>query len=252
MDVNARFSGLNTLIYGALLALPPLAGIFIGAPMLAREFEHGTARLVWTQGITRLRWLATKLNIIVPFAVIASAALAWIAVRWVGAQLGLFTSRWATFDIQGLPFISYVLFALALGIAAGGIIRRVVPAMAATLVLFVASRIAVLIWARPNFLPPLKWDISKPMIGGGDIWNLGQQVTDLSGHPVSAQYYRQLEASAGSQGFTADYLLAHGVVVLQMYQPESRFWLFQSLEAGLFALLAIVLIGISIWWVRRT
>jgi hypothetical protein len=33
----------------------------------------------------------------------------------------------------------------------------------------------------------------------------------------------------------ADYFRAHGVIVLQLYQPESRFWLFQCLEAVLFA-----------------
>jgi len=34
--------------------------LFIGAPLLAREFEHGTFRLAWTQGISRRRWLLSK------------------------------------------------------------------------------------------------------------------------------------------------------------------------------------------------
>lgn len=249
MDANARFGALNTLIYGGLLVLPPLAGVFIGAPLLAREFEHGTARLVWTQGITRLRWLASKLVLILPFAALLSAVLAWVAIRWVESQLGMFTSRWASFDIQGQAFVAYVIFAMALGAAVGGIVRRLVPAMAVTLVGFVAIRVGVLLWVRPNFQPPLEWDIGKPM--SGDIWTLGQRAVDLSGHPVSPEHYRQLEAYAVSQPFTADYLREHGVIVLQIFQPESRFWLFQNLEAVLFAVLALVLIGVAIWSTRR-
>ena len=32
-----------------------------GAPLLAREFEDGTHSLVWTQGVTRRRWLIRQL-----------------------------------------------------------------------------------------------------------------------------------------------------------------------------------------------
>ena len=35
-----------------LTLLPALAGLFIGAPLLARELEHGTHRLAWTQSLT--------------------------------------------------------------------------------------------------------------------------------------------------------------------------------------------------------
>ena len=33
-----------------LAVLPALAGLFVGAPLLARELEHGTHRFAWTQG----------------------------------------------------------------------------------------------------------------------------------------------------------------------------------------------------------
>ena len=44
----------------AALAVPGLIGMFWGAPLIAREFETGTFRLAWTQGVTRTRWLAAK------------------------------------------------------------------------------------------------------------------------------------------------------------------------------------------------
>ena len=45
---------------GYLILLPALVGMFVGAPLLARELEHGTHRLAWTQSVTRRRWLLSK------------------------------------------------------------------------------------------------------------------------------------------------------------------------------------------------
>lgn len=248
IDFNERFSGFTILFQAALLAVPALAGVFIGAPLLARELEQCTDRLVWTQGITRHRWLAVKLGLILVVTLAISTGLAIAGGRW--AQVGWIWSRWDSFDIQGLAFVSYVMFAIALGVAAGALIRRTVPAMAATLVIFVAVRLGVYLGLRPRFLPPLEWDISKPI--SGDVWTLGQRVVDLSGHPVPQQRYNQLVANAGIlPGSMSDYLRAHGVIVLRLYQPGSRFWLFQSMEAGLFMLLAVMLVGAVVWLTRR-
>ena len=37
-----------------------MIGAFWGAPMVARELETGTHRLVWNQSVTRTRWLADE------------------------------------------------------------------------------------------------------------------------------------------------------------------------------------------------
>ncbi len=42
---------------------PLLIGMFWGAPLVSREFETGTFRLAWTQGVSRSRWLAVKLGL---------------------------------------------------------------------------------------------------------------------------------------------------------------------------------------------
>lgn len=52
-------------------------------------------------------------------------------------------------------------------------------------------------------------------------------------------------------GSVDDYFRAHGVIVLQLYQPESRFWLFQGIEAARFVLLAAMLLGAAMWLIRR-
>ena len=53
----------------ALALAPAIVGAFWGAPMVARELESGTHRLVWNQTVTRTRWLATKLGVTVLAAV---------------------------------------------------------------------------------------------------------------------------------------------------------------------------------------
>ncbi|HEX5440190.1 MAG TPA: hypothetical protein VFW76_04860, partial [Ktedonobacterales bacterium] len=62
-SITSRFNNLyfgNLLGLAGLLALPLLVGMFLGAPLVARELETGTFRLIWTQSVTRLRWLLTK------------------------------------------------------------------------------------------------------------------------------------------------------------------------------------------------
>jgi len=79
--------------------LPLLAGVFIGAPLVAREYESGTFNLAWTQGITRQRWLGMKLawlggRILVVFTLLALAGSWWNEP--VNALLGPFRD----FDAQ--------------------------------------------------------------------------------------------------------------------------------------------------------
>lgn len=38
---------------------------------------------------------------------------------------------------------------------------------------------------------------------------------------------------------------------IQHYQPADRFWIFQSIESGILVVLAAILIGFAIYWVRR-
>ena len=251
-NFDSRFSTLFTAFEGALLALPGLAGIFIGAPLLAREFEHGTIRLVWTQGVTRRRWLATKLAVVLAWSALVGGLLGGVGSLTTGTPEGMFADRWSAFDFQWPVLISYSVFAIALGVAAGALFRRAVPAMAVTLVVFVAARLGIAQLLRPNFLPPISMDQSQVGSNLGDSWNIGIRAVDLSGHPVSHDYLNQLVANAGAlQGSLSDYLRARGVVELYVYQPESRFWLFQSFEAGLFIALAVLLIAVVIWSARR-
>jgi hypothetical protein len=58
------------------------------------------------------------------------------------------------FPTRGITPLGYAAFAFALGVTAGMLIRRTVPAMAATLATFLFIQIAWPIWVRPHLIPP--------------------------------------------------------------------------------------------------
>ncbi len=79
--INA-FQSTNVILKGGfvLQAIPLLIGAFVGAPLLAREFETGTFRYAWTQGFGRWRWTVAKLVLVgVAVAAIASAFSALVS-----------------------------------------------------------------------------------------------------------------------------------------------------------------------------
>ena len=57
------------------------------------------------------------------------------------------------FDIHGIVVFGYVMFALALGVFAGAVTGRLLPAMATTVVGFIGVRVAVMLAARDRYLP---------------------------------------------------------------------------------------------------
>ena len=60
-QVEAHGQTLATVYYAGIAVmflLPPLIGVFWGAPLVSRELESGTFRLAWSQSVTRSRWLA--------------------------------------------------------------------------------------------------------------------------------------------------------------------------------------------------
>ena len=59
------------------------------------------------------------------------------------------------FEIEGLVVPAYAVFALAVGVLAGALLRRTIPAMSAALATFLAVRLAVEKFLRPHFLAPL-------------------------------------------------------------------------------------------------
>lgn len=249
-----RFGTLHFLVHAALLAVPALAGLFIGAPLLAREFEQGTDQLVWSQGTTRRHWLLVKLCLLIALTCVLAAVLAVASQVFFQEQAAVNPSLWMEFDYMGPAFVSYAFFSLGLGVAAGAAIGKTVPAMALALVGYVGVRMGIGYLARPNFLTPLQWDFTTTFTSPpGDIWTIGdQRHLNLQGHQISeAQYTAAANTCSQVQTNFSACLHDHGVAVLQAYQPGDRFWLFQSVEAAIFVIFGIALLALTVWLVAR-
>jgi hypothetical protein len=201
---------LHNLLGPLLLAVPALLGIFWGAPLVAREFETGSYRLAWTQSVTRTRWLAVKVGLI-GLVSIAVAGLVSLMITWWSSPLDrVDMNRFApgAFDERGIVAIGYAAFAFALGLAAGALIRRTVPAMATTLVAFVGARLAMTYWIRPHLIAPAHTSAGLDSASGlgfevdgssgvtfvagpphiPNAWVYSDRIVDRAGHATTHQF----------------------------------------------------------------
>jgi hypothetical protein len=156
----------NLFVAGVIVlgVAPAIIGAFWGAPLVARELEGGTHRLVWSQSVTRTRWLATKLGTVTLGAAAAVGVLT-LAISWWAKPLdgalsstrGSLPSRITpvTFAMRGVVPVSYAVFAVVLGVTVGAVLRRSVPAMAVTLALYTLVQVAMPLWVRPHLMPPV-------------------------------------------------------------------------------------------------
>jgi hypothetical protein len=250
------------------LVVPALIGVFWGAPLVASEIEQGTHRLAWTQGVSRLRWINTKVVAMGAATVAGAAALAWLTSWWslpfVRASDDRFSS--GVFDLRGIVPVAYALFALAVGVAVGTLVRRTVPAMAATLGTYAVVRGVVELWVRPHFASPRTVSYgffgSSPRTGLGD-WVLSTRTVDGAGHVLAQGQSLDINVmrlrcpSIVPKGGFPDQTAVQacirriGLHIESTYQPGNRYWTFQGIEAAIFVALSIGLLALSVWWVRR-
>jgi hypothetical protein len=250
------------LAWGDLLTwlnlLPALAGVFIGAPLLARELEHGTWQFAFTQTVTRTRWLCVKLAV-VGLAVAAFGAALTAVFSWWRAPLDAIEGRIgpSAFNFEGLSLTTAAVFAFAAGTVAGALLRRTVAAMAVSLLVYFVVRTPIELYARPRYRAPLlrildmNASAEKPQQTTTD-WVLGQGWIDATGHKLAgserAAILRQIRSGSGS---VEQYMTGHGLHHYIQYQPTGRFWTLQIIEAAIFLGLAAMFIAAAIWLVRR-
>ncbi|MFA1548742.1 ABC transporter permease [Actinomadura chokoriensis] len=287
----------HQVYYGALIALvlflPALIGTFWGAPLITRELENGTHRLVWNQSVTRTRWLAVKLGLL-GLAAMLAAGIAVLAANWWSGPLDeAVTSRFprigpVAFDTHGIVPIGHAAFAFALGVTAGVLTRRTLPAMAATLAVFAAVQVAMPLWVRPHLIPPTTGsvaitaeNISQMTLDHGagvmrvqteaapGSWTLANHTVDASGRearlpaslmtgacaPPRVEPEPKPDGGGLPPGGPSDECFAEiarlGFRQHVVYQPADRFWRLQWVETGLFAVLTLGLTGLCFSWTRR-
>jgi hypothetical protein len=138
-----------------VVVFPGLLGAFWGAPLVAAELESGSFRLAWTQDVSRVRWLALRLALSGLAGMAVAGLLSWVVTWWASPLDRAGLDQFGSFDSRDIVPAGYAAFAFALGVLCGVLLRRTVPAMAATLAGFTAARVAFRLLARPVLLPPV-------------------------------------------------------------------------------------------------
>ena len=226
---NSSFNNTDWTMGNTILILmnlaPALLGIFTGPAVFARELETGTFRYAWTQGIGRLRWTIAKLVLLAAAIVVLTWAFSqvfgWFFDPFLGFE-GMNVLAATVFDTRGIDFAAWVLLAFAIGAFLGMLIRRVIPAMAATLGAYLGVQLLAWLVLRENYpvainttnaslfnkpdSPASPWILKTWTVGGTSWWR---------------------------------------------YIPVSRFWPMQLIESGWLLVLAIALAVATVRLVRR-
>jgi ABC-type transport system involved in multi-copper enzyme maturation permease subunit len=257
-----------------LLAVPVLIGAFAGAPVLARELETGTFRYAWTLGIGRWRWTLAKL---VPLAVTAAIATGLLSMLFSWYHQPLFADGNSIpldpvlFGLRGVAYAAWTLAAFAIGALSGLLIRRVIPAIAATLAVTAGLFITTGMYLRQYYMTPLlgrnlsstpasAWVLGGWWTKGGSVVSpatMNQLQNTLAGRFMTATLPKNVKSDdikfykGPANADVQSYLYSHGYTHWISYQPGSRFWPFQWIEGGWLLALSVLLITVTVWLVRR-
>jgi hypothetical protein len=256
-------SELSNYLTIVVMFLPLLAGVFLGIPLLAREHEHRTLLLAWSQDIAPQRWLWTKLALLGVLTAAAGAAVSAAAGHLADAisvATGHSLFYGGAFLVTGtVPLAQSVVWVIA-GVALGAAYRRTLPAIFTALVAYIGLYFLVQ-WRYPTFMTPLTALV--PITGDGrsltshlgtNILTINQNaIYDASGHAVSQATVQSLCPSGpGSVNSNNQCLAQHHLKTLLGYQPGTRIPDFHLILIGGYLSLGLIAAAVVWWLVRRT
>ena len=254
--------------------LPLLIGLVLGTPMVASEFAGKTNRLAWLQGITRTRWLlATWLTLAIP-TVVAMSLLAPVVQWWATHTQSTFSLggdliQPAQMVISGVDPIALALLALTFAMFVGIVCRRIVSPYATSVIGLglvmtlmpteVLSSLAskVVVPNRLNGIATFRRSLGQlPWLVRGGYrrlpgFRVGPHAFSLS-HTVrfctNSAYWPNVVVNGNEP---TSCFTKHGWQSVEFYQPASHYWILQWREAGLYAGAVLIILGLSVWAVRR-
>ena len=266
--LTGLFGLTNLSIYLTIIVmfLPLLAGVFLGAPLLAREHEQRTLLLAWSQDITPQRWLWTKFALLGVLTAAAAAAVS-AAAGHLAHMVSIATGK-SLFSLNGgaallvtgiLPLAVQTVAWLAVGVALGAAYRRTLPAIFTALTGYIAVLFLVL-WQYPTLMTPLTALV--PMSGNQDTTQLGANILvihqglptiyDASGHATNLAAVQSLCPQGNSPSSDDQCLAQHHFMEALRYQPGSRIPDFHLILACGDLALGAIAVAVVWWLVRRT
>jgi len=227
---------------------PVLIGLFWGVPLFTKEFERGTYRVVWTQTVTRRRWMLVKFGMLGTAVALAGLAAGGVVTAFAADQPGpdgFSAFAGDLFGASGIAPVGWYLFLFALGATAGAFLRRMLPAMAVTIAVFAALVFGAFL-GRPYYAEP---ELSVGSLESGNTdpvppnaltvshgWmNADGTMVDMNDTVVLCPGPEQMNCLA-DKGYDRFYTY---------YHPESRYWRFQLTETALLVLGAVALASLT-------
>ncbi|MCW4353813.1 hypothetical protein ONR57_10940 [Hoyosella sp. YIM 151337] len=135
--------------------LPLLLGAFVGAGVVARESEHGTTTLAFTQSVPRRKWCGAKI-VVVFIPVTAASVLLALAAREQPAYVGAREGRFAFEHFTTTPLIASLttFTALLAGATIALWVRSQLAASAVTMIVLLVFGTAIASYLRPHYAAP--------------------------------------------------------------------------------------------------
>ncbi|MFC3576960.1 transporter [Streptomyces yaanensis] len=237
------------------IVLPVLIGVFWGAPLLGRDRELGTIRMVLAQGVGRGQWFASRFAMAAATTIALSGLLAGVFAWWwrpaADRSYGLFWYDNTALSGSGPRVVAAALFGLAAGTFLGLLVRRVLAAMSLTL-LVTGVMTLLLEWThRTRLLVPPHTYVSAgsiPKAPMGEKWSTGiyglitasGRHDDVASCPFPSG--TQLKECMAAHGYVARFYKAN---------PAGDYWTFQWVDTAVLGGLAVVLTVVTVLLLRR-
>lgn len=151
--------------------LAPVVGLLLGVPVVAREIELRTTELAWSLALRRSRWLLARLVPMLAVALVGFIILGWLGDRLFAAlAVGRQGPDLTEVAAHGPALVARGLMALGIGLLAGAVVGRTLPAL-------VVGAVCVLAWglvAVPT--------VQRSMFADRAVWESEAQATWREGY----------------------------------------------------------------------
>src|SRR5258708_28326729 len=158
--------------------------------MVAQEAETGTHEFAWMQSSTGRRWLAVRAGWLLLGTAVLAGVVSALATWWSGPDSALHADAFQVgrFDVIYIVPVGYAVFAMALGICAGALLRRNLPAIAVPLAGFTAIRVLTSAVLRSHYLTPVTvyYSLANGFTPAGSYLQVSEGVIGPNGQPPVA------------------------------------------------------------------
>ena len=272
-DVN-RAKNVNYWIAAAAYVLPVALGVVLGVGTVASEIDRKTARLAWTQSVTRTRWLVVKVLVALASMSLIMIPLCITISWWVRASQYASRMSGNGFSESGWGLGAICLFAFALAVVLGVLIRQPGWTAAAAAILFLVATTMMTSYVRLHLVPLRAATVTNSVITKGGFttsvsyggapegsWSVYQGFIPLHSTTVPSgadakRTFARLSACEQSVTGAAPHreracLERLGLRDADLYISDREFWTLQMREGGLYLGASALLLGLSAAALRR-